>query len=206
MSTFRNPVGPQPSRVYWRRRLIVGLGALAVILIVVLIVSQLNKPATTTPVATNPSNSSTPSDDPSGDPTAEAGGECDPAKITVDPITDLDSYEAGQNPMLSFTLKSTMTEPCTLSAGSDVQELRITSGEELIWSSKDCQTDPVAAIITLQPGVPKGSTPIPWDRTRSSVDTCDVPGDPVTAEGASYHLEVIVDGIESKTTKQFLLF
>ncbi|MFL0711298.1 MAG: hypothetical protein ACJLS2_00255 [Microcella pacifica] len=38
MSTLRNPVGPQPPQVYWRRRLVVGLGILAVIIIIILIV------------------------------------------------------------------------------------------------------------------------------------------------------------------------
>lgn len=202
MSTFRNPVGPQPSRVYWRRRLIVGLGLLAVIVVIVLIVTRLNSGTPTATSTTPPpsaSNSSTPN------PTETAGGECDPTKITVDPITDADSYDAGQNPQLSFSLKSTMTAPCTFSAGSDVQEFRITSGDELIWSSKDCQTDPVAAVITLAPGVPKASSAIPWDRTRSSTDTCDAAREQVVAGGASYHLEVIVGGVKSATTKQFLL-
>jgi len=206
MSTFRNPVGPQSSRVYWRRRLIVGLGLLAVIIVIILIVTRLNSPAPT-PTGTKSPNPS-PSASSTTDPTAPAGadGECDPAKVTVDPITDLDSYEAGVNPVLSFTLKSTLTTPCTFSAGSDVQEFRITSGEELIWSSKDCQVDPVAAVTELKPGVPLQGPSITWDRTRSSADTCDTPGEAVVAGGASYHLEVIVNDVTSKSTKQFLLY
>ncbi|MFZ7087231.1 hypothetical protein [Curtobacterium sp. RRHDQ10] len=37
MSSFRNPVGPQPSRVYWRRRMLV-LGAVVVVVAVVLLI------------------------------------------------------------------------------------------------------------------------------------------------------------------------
>jgi len=37
MQSLRQPVGPLPPQVYWRRRLVVGIGLLAVILIVVLI-------------------------------------------------------------------------------------------------------------------------------------------------------------------------
>ncbi|MGX5682215.1 hypothetical protein [Schumannella luteola] len=199
MSTFRNPVGPQPAKVYWRRRLVVLLVLLAIVAIVVLILVQ-PRGGTPTPTGTSPSPSAT----------ADAGAdgetvECDPAKVTIDPITDADSYDPGVNPQLSFTLKSTMTEPCLLAAGSDLQEFRITSGEELIWSSKDCQTDPVPAEIILQPGVPKQSAAITWDRTRSSVDTCDTAREPVVAGGASYHLEVSIGDIASATTKQFLL-
>jgi hypothetical protein len=202
MSTFRNPVGPQPSKVYWRRRLVVLLGLLAIVVIVVLIVVQ---PRNNAPAPT-PSGSS-PSPTSSAEPGADGDTvECDPTKLTLEPITDADSYEPGVIPQISFTLKSTMTVPCLVSAGSDLQELRVTSGEELIWSSKDCQADAVAAEILLQPGVPKQSTPIPWDRTRSATDTCDTAREPVVAGGASYHLEVSIGDVEAATTKQFLLF
>ena len=108
--------------------------------------------------------------------------------------------------MLSFTLKSTMTVPCTVEAGSDVQEFTITSGDEQIWSSKDCQTDEVAAVVTLMPGVPKQGPSLTWDRTRSATDTCDSERPPVTAEGASYHLAVKVGEFSSAETRQFLLY
>jgi hypothetical protein len=38
MSTIRNPVGPLPPQIYWRRRIVVGLGVLAVLIIIVLII------------------------------------------------------------------------------------------------------------------------------------------------------------------------
>ena len=38
MSTIKHPVGPQSSKVYWRRRLVVGLGLLAVLVIILLII------------------------------------------------------------------------------------------------------------------------------------------------------------------------
>lgn len=209
MSTFRNPVGPQPARVYWRRRLVLGLGLLAVILIVVLIVVRPGSGAPTpTPSASktstgSPTGASTGS--PTGASTNGATGECDPKKVTVTPSTDAVNYAAGVNPVLTFSLKSSATTPCTFSAGSDVQEFRVTSGDELYWTSKDCQSAPVAAIITLQPGVPFAGSSLTWDRTRSSVDTCELDREQVPAAGASYHLEVTVGGIESATTKQFLL-
>lgn len=201
MSTFRTPVGPQPSRVYWRRRLIVGLGLLAVIVVIIMIVARLNSgaPAPVASTSPNPVTSASPTP-------GAAGGKCDPAKVTVESIVNSNSFDAGQNPALSFTLKSTSTVPCTFAAGSDVQEFRITSGDELIWSSTDCQTDPVAAVTTLQPGVPKQGPSLTWDRTRSSADTCSTAGEPVIAEGASYHLEIVVGGVTSKNPNQFLLY
>ncbi|MBN9239642.1 MAG: hypothetical protein BGO97_08085 [Micrococcales bacterium 70-64] len=200
MSTFRNPVGPQSSRVYWRRRLVVLLGLLAVILIVVLIVVRPGSGATTP--SPKPSSSA---GAPSGNPTdAATPPECDPTKVTVDAATDSTSYEAGVNPVLSFTLKS--LSDCTMSVGSDVQEFTITSGDELIWTSKDCQTAPVPATIVLKAGVPQAGPSITWDRTRSSADTCDSTRDAVIAGGASYHLTVTVGESTSKNDRQFLLY
>ena len=209
MSTFRNPVGPQPAKVYWRRRLLVGLGLVAVIVIIILIVSQ-PRGGTPTPTGSKtPSGSATPGGTATNGTTTgggtEAGEECDPTRVTVTPGTDAADYSEGVQPVLTFSLKSSETVACTFSAGSDVQEFQITSGDELIWSSKDCQTGEVAAVVTLQPGVPFPGPSLAWDRTRSSTDTCEVARDPVTAAGASYHLGVIVNGGEWTTTTQFLL-
>jgi len=199
MSTFRNPVGPQPSRVYWRRRLFVALGILVIIVIAVLVVVRPGSGG----AASTPGTSSAPPEAVSTNP-ADASA-CDPTKVTVTAETDAASYEAGVNPTLSFTLKSTALDACTFAAGSDVQEYVITSGSERIWSSKDCQTAPVAALTLLLPGVPKAGPSLPWDRTRSSVDTCAAPKTPVIAGGASYHLDVIVNKVSSGSSRQFLL-
>ena len=208
MSTFRNPVGPQSSRIYWRRRLIVGLGLLAVVVIVVLIIVRPGggAPGSPTPSGSN-SPSSTPHSTSTTPPTDPADARaCEPTKVALTPVIDSNSYDVGVNPVLSFSLKSSMSEPCKFEAGSDLQEFIITSGEERIWSSKDCQTDAVAATIVLQPRVPFAGSILPWDRTRSSVDTCNTERPLVTAEGASYHLQVKVGDITSLDTVQFLLY
>ncbi len=206
MSTFRNPVGPQPASVYWRRRLVLALGLIAVVVVIVLIVVRPGGAAPApAPSPSTPEAGSTPTPGAASANPVDAA-DCDPAKVTISPITDATSYDPGVNPVLSFTLKSTMTVPCRLSAGSDVQLFSITSGEELIWSSRDCQTDPVAATIVLQPGVPFQGSSMTWDRTRSSVDTCDAARDPVIGDGASYHLKVSVGDIVSAETRQFLVY
>lgn len=205
MSTFRTPVGPQPGRVYWRRRLIVALGLIAVIIIVILIV---NRPGSGTPTPVGTAGGTTvPSTTAQTAAPANPGEtvECDPRMITVEPTTDAPSYDAGVNPVLSFSLKSTMTNPCTFSAGSDQQEFVVTSGSDRIWSSKDCQSDPVAATATLLPGVPLAGSNITWDRTRSATDTCDSERPQVDAGGATYRLEVNVGDVKSVASQPFLL-
>lgn len=203
MSTFRNPVGPQPPAVYWRRRLVVGLGLLAVIVIIVLIIVRPGSGAPENGGGANPSSTPSPSATVSTDP--DDVPECDPAKVTVEAVTNAVAYDPGENPQLSLVIKSTATTPCTIEAGSDVQVFKITSGDELIWQSTDCQVDPQPQVQLLNPGVPVSSASLEWDRTRSSPDTCGQQRDPVIAEGASYHLSVSVGDIESKSTKQFLL-
>lgn len=184
----------------------VGLALIAIVAIILLVVVRCSSggaPADDqrTP---EPGPSSTPT------PTATAGAgdpeACDPSKVTVEAVTDAAGYDPGVIPQLSLVVKSTATTPCTFEVGTDVQEFRITSGDELIWSSLDCQTDPQPRVQLLNPGVPVASAAIPWDRTRSSTDTCDQPRDEVTAGGASYHLSVSIGELESGTTKQFLLY
>ena len=204
MSTFRNPVGPQPSTTYWRRRLVVLLGLVAVIVVIALIAFR---PGPDKPAAdkVDAAASNTPAPAASAAP-VDASAACADGVVKVVPITDADSYGADQQPLLSLSITNTGTAACTFNAGSDVQEYVITSGEEKIWSSKDCQTAPVANAAVLEPGKAVTTTPFPWDRTRSAANTCDSTDRPaVIAGGASYHLDVTVNGVASTDTKQFLL-
>jgi hypothetical protein len=205
MSTFRNPVGPQPSTVYWRRRLVVVLGLVAVIVVIALIAFRPgpDKPASSA-ADTKPSSSATADSSSAG---AGPDAECAEGVVEVEPITDAGDYGPEQQPLLSLSITNTGTAACTFNAGSDVQEYVITSGDEKIWSSKDCQSAPVADPRVLEPGAALTTTPFPWDRTRSSTDTCapEAQRPSVTAGGASYHLEVTINGVAATDSKQFLL-
>jgi hypothetical protein len=211
MSTLRNPVGPQSSKVYWRRRLLVGLGALAVIVIIVLIVARPGASASGKIPAPG-STTSTPADATAGKAAGtgkaaagKAGDACAPAKITLEPLVDASSYAADVDPKVAMKITNTGTGSCTINLGSTQQELIITSGTETIWDSKDCQTGGVDAPTVMTAGQSLTTQSIPWDRTRSSTTTCDSSRPAVTAGGASYHLEVKLGSITSKNTAQFLL-
>jgi hypothetical protein len=196
MSTIRNPVGPQPGNVYWRRRLLVLLGIVAVIVIIILIVVR---PGGGKPVAHNTTTPHT---------AVAAAAPCKPSDVKVVGVTDALSYAAGVNPMLSLSITNTGSTACSFKDGSDQQAYVITSGTEKIWSSKDCQTGAVSATTTLQPGVAVKSTPFAWTRSRSNPAACSATNPPqVTAGGASYHLTVTVNGVSSAKadSPQFLL-
>ena len=205
MSTLRHPVGPQPPEVYWRRRLIVGLGLLAVIVIIVLIIVR---PGSGDPAAQPTPEPETTETAAAGDPVDPTDvAECTVAQVVVTPVTDAASYPAGQEPLLSFTLVNSGASACSLDAGVDSQEFLIVSGSDRIWASTDCQEPGVPTPIVLEPGVEIESTPIPWSRTRSTPDDCATAESrpSVIAGGATYRLSVSVGEFTTVDDRPFIL-
>jgi hypothetical protein len=185
---------PLPTSVYWRRRLVVLGGLLAVIAVIVLIVVR-------------------PGFGTNAEPVEEVADElavvevpnCLPSQLEITARTDQSSYNSGMNPQLWLGVKNVSTVECTVNVGTDVQKYVISSGDDLIWSSEHCQEGAVPYEVTLAPGSEQETTSIPWDRTRSTPDTCDGQRPVMPGGGASYHLRVYLDTIESADTKQFLL-
>ena len=203
MSTFRTPVGPQPSSVYWRRRLVVGLALLAIIVIILLIIFQPKGGPAPTPKATQSASSSTPGPNATDAP-ANGQQACAPGVVDVIAATNQTSYAAGEIPQLSLTLTNKGAAACTFNAGTSQQEFLITSGAETYWNSKDCQTTPSDTPVVLQPNKPTSAPAIPWDRTRSDPSTCAGERDAAPAGGASYHLNINVGALKSNDV-QFAL-
>lgn len=197
MSTIRNPVGPQPPGVYWKRRALVLLGLVAIVVIIALIIMR---PGSGTPAATTKSPS------PTATSVAVGAKACNPADIQLTAITDKNGYSIGETPLISMSITNTGSTACTVNAGTDAQEYLILSGTEQYWSSRDCQADEAPTETTLQPAVPQSTNPFPWDRTRSTTTTCDAARPAVAAGGASYHLTVKLGDLESADSKQFLLY
>ena len=199
MSTVRNPVGPQPPSVYWRRRLLVLLGLVAVIVIIVLIVAR--------PGAENTGNETpTPSSAPTNTaPPAEEGEACNPAVIELEPITDAASYASGVQPMISMSITNTGSVACTLDVGTAAQAYFIVSGSDPIWNSRDCQQGGDSREMEIEPNTPLTTTPFPWNRTRSAPDTCGDGRPEVIAGGATYRLSVTLGDIESAEDTPFIL-
>lgn len=210
MSSLRTPVGPQPPSVYWRRRLLVGLGILAVIVVIVLIVVRpgAGAPAAAPTPTPSPTASFPPVDGAiEGDAEAEAPAEsaCDPSDIVLLPVTDASSYPAGVTPMISMSITNTGDAACTLEVGTAAQEYVIVSGEDRIWSSRDCQRDATKDTIDIAAGKTLSTTPFAWDRTRSSEDTCEGDRPEVTGGGATYRLAVTLGKVSSTEDRPFLL-
>ena len=191
MSNTRQQV---PSNIYWRRRLAVLGGLVVLVVVVVLIIVRPGFAGTATP-----------------EPEPEIAVEvikppdCLPSQIELVAKTDQSSYGAGENPQLWLGVTNTSSLECTLGVGTDQQRYVVTSGDDRIWASDDCQTDSVPYDITLGPGETQETTALAWDRTRSTTETCEAERPVMPGGGASYHLGVSLGAVSSEETKQFLL-
>jgi hypothetical protein len=105
---------------------------------------------------------------------------------------------------MTFTIKNVGTVTCTFNAGPAVQFFTIRSGNDLIWSSKDCLRKGLEDnFVSLEPGQSQVRNPTPWDRVRSSSTGCNAESEIPVAPGA-YNLTAEVNGVLSDGN-QFLL-
>lgn len=131
---------------------------------------------------------------------------CADGDLVVTPLADKSSYAEGEEPQLSLSVENTGDEECAADLGTAGMTFEVTSGDDEVWRSADCQEDAEHLNVTLEPGEPLETESIAWDRTRSSAETCDITRDPVPAEGSSYHLRVSAAGVDGDGTAQFLLY
>ncbi len=230
--TLEDMSGDTPRRrrhspaVYRRRRLAVLLVFLVVVAgLVWLFVAQPwqawaaseSEPAPT-PTATSASPTATPSPTASETSAAQASASpeesetptatpCVARDLTVEAVTDKSEYAAGENPLLSIRLTNNGAD-CTLNVGTSAQSFTVMSGSDVWWRSTDCQSEPSDMLVLLEAGqTVESSTPVEWDRTRSSVDTCSEAGRPgAPGGGASYYLDVEIGGVSSTEPAYFLLY
>lgn len=204
MNTLRDPIGPERKAVYVRRRLAVLAGILALIAFIVLIIV---KPGSSGGAASAP-EVELPGEvvvQETAQPAAEVPM-CPAGSLAVTALTDNDNYGPEELPQLSLRVENTGDIACQAELGTAGMSFRITSGSDEVWRSTDCQADADRRAVILDPGKPLETETIAWDRTRSGTETCNVPRDPVSADGATYHLHVSAAGVQSNGTASFLLY
>lgn len=169
-------------------------------------------PESTATATETQSGEPTASDSPSAEPTTDESAApgiaaCEAKDIVVEAVTDAETYDAGVLPQLSIKLTNNGAADCTIDVGSATQVFTVSSGDDVWWRSTDCQQNPSSMIATLAAGATvESKTPVSWDRTRSSVETCDSENRPhAPGGGASYHVEVQIGGFTGTVSKQFLL-
>lgn len=221
-STVR-PRGPLPARVYWTRRLIVlGVPLLLVVVLARVLGGSSDATDGAAGAATQAGASVETSAAPTAGPTAgaktgqgkrnkkkrqqetapvevvppepvlaEPTGPCTDSDIVATPV--LTSAPGGSDIAITINLRTVLTEACTWQASPETLTVTITSGDDYIWSTREC---PVA--IPVQDVVIRQAVDAPvvvtWSAKRSD-ETCS--GRTDWAELGFYHVEAAALGGEA---------
>ena len=205
-NTNRQPNRPDPS--VYRRRRIIALAVLATLIIIIwAVVSAIASwlgtifggDATPTPVATDGSS-------------ITASTACAPADLSIVGLvtnaagSSQSAFSSGINPYFGYQITNNSAADCTFDVGALTTFYKVTSGTETIWTSEQCDRTTLTAMpIVLKAGQAASSPLSDWFRVYSSVKGCGPEQNKVKADGASYHLDVSVNGVSAKDTVQFLL-
>ena len=111
---------------------------------------------------------------------------CDEAGIQVTAATDKPSYAVDENPVLSLRVTNTGAAPCDINVGTSQMEYVITSGDDIIYNSKNCQLDPNDLVKNLAPGASETANFV-WKVKRNAPDCAPVVSEPGRG-GATYVL------------------
>jgi hypothetical protein len=217
-STPLHPRGPLPARVYWTRRLVLLGIAVALVAGLARVLggsSDGSDPsgdrattagATTT---TSPTDSTTTEparkkkrkkkQTPTEPPLAEPTGPCVNSDIVVTPVVT--EAQGDTDVPITVNLRTLQTPACTWAVSPDSLTVSITSGDDPIWSSRECPASiPVQDVVVRQ----AVDTPIvvTWEDARRSDEGCTEQRD--WALPGFYHAEAAALGGEP-TDVQFEL-
>ncbi len=97
--------------------------------------------------------------------------------IVVDASTDKSVYTPDENPVLTMTVSNEGGGDCMVNLGTSEMEFLITSGNDRIFSSKDCQVDAADNYQSLEPGQTEKANFV-WKRERTAPGCDDVNANP----------------------------
>ena len=191
-STVR-PRGPLPARVYWTRRLVViGIPLVLVIVLARLLggssdgkdatsgeatqagaaVEETTAAPTTGPTAVtttgkgkrNKKDKREQETAPPEPVLAEPTGPCTPSDIVATPA--ITSAPGGADIPITINLRTVVTEACTWQASAETMTVTITSGNDHIWSSRECPASIPAQDVVIRQAV-DAPVVVTWSAKRS---------------------------------------
>jgi len=184
------PAPRPPAHVFWIRRFVV-LG-LPLLLIVALVVWWSGRGADAAP-QDEPTVAAEPTPTPS--PPTEAGvPECAPTQLALAVAPGAETFPAGVEPTFEVAVTNSGPEPCLVDAGDGQREVVITSGEDRIWSSRDCVPADADERTLLLAGGQSDATQLAWPRVRSAPGCA---GDLPEPGAGTYSVTVTVGGATS---------
>jgi hypothetical protein len=177
---MRLTVGPLPAAVYWRRRAFV-LAVTAVVAFGVFYscsnrksvadghqpsptstassptgapASTLLSPTSPGPTATTggAGGGATPTSSAFTLPTTSVSGACTDAELLVSASAATAQARRGLPLDVTIKFRNTGFRTCSRDIGADLQELRVTAGKALIWSSDDCNANHGHDVESFAPG------------------------------------------------------
>lgn len=223
MSTVLHPVGPQRARVYWVRRLLVVLLLVGLVAVSATVASWLRggpDAAAPAQAAGDEARGAATGGDGSGDgaagsdagagdegdgsgddtgddaPSASTPVDCTPEAIGLTLTSAEVEYPAGAEPVLTATVTNVGDVPCTVDAGDASREVVVTSGDDRVWSTKDCASEEDASRQLLLGAGAADAVEIAWPRVRSA-DGC--PADLPAPEPGTYQAVATLGGTQSQT-------
>jgi hypothetical protein len=127
---------------------------------------------TPTPTATAKAvGSARPPANPSPPPshTRRPGDPCERADVVISLRGESEVYSGKGTPAFVLSVVNIGRLDCTVDVGPRAVEVRITSGDDRVWSTADCVSGDGTDVRRLRRGVPHIKT-INWDRRRSAPD------------------------------------
>jgi hypothetical protein len=134
---------------------------------------------------------------------------CAPGVVSVtayagDGVKHLDVFDANTNPMIWFSIVNNGKVSCTFNTGAAVQFFRIKTGDQVVWTSEQCDRKGLKDDQTeLKPGKPMNSPAGEWKRVYSSGGGCGEGQAP--ALPGSYSLSAEVNKVVSGNLEIFEL-
>lgn len=194
MGSVLEPQGPLPEQIYKRRRIVAIVGALAVLIIVVLLIAtQCGGPdapadtaaetSTAQPAATTEKTSSETST-PAAPSTTEAvaggqsekeeaeavaQGQCPDSAIGITVAPEKPNYAVGDQPKFITTITNIGNVACARDLGDALTPNVVATldGQTKLWTSTDCFPGGESRVVTLEPGKQQRSQ-IQWSGTTST--------------------------------------
>lgn len=216
-STPLQPRGPLPARVYWTRRLVLLGVALALVAGLARILggsSDGSDPSGDQATTAGATTTSSPTDStttepakkkrkkkqtPTEPPLAEPTGPCVSSDIVVAPVVT--SAQGDTDVPITINLRTLQSPACTWTVSPDSLTVSITSGDDAIWSSRECPASiPVQDVVVRQ--AVDAPVVVTWEDARRSDEGCTEQRD--WALPGFYHVEAAALGGEP-TDVQFEL-
>jgi len=186
--------------VYRRRRIVVGVLALAVLVAIVIGVTSLvggggtdAGDAAPNAAAATPASTRTATASPTPVPTVTVGFEptaCAPGALEVIGTGSADAYATGASIAFSLTVTNVGPVPCLVDGGTANLGVIVTSGEDRVWASTDCPAGEAERPLLLDTGAVE-RVAVRWDQVRSAPGC---PGGQPSALPGTYRAVGTLDG------------